>query len=210
MHLGTDDSTFFLFILRSVICVNFKSIPDTIESSLVQLEFMDGDMLMFSFFCFTVVAVSVDANPLLALSIFRRFPWVQIMKLSLWYTQVHWPYQTDRVMEVVHMLWKGHLTGAESGLPHRNHSMFLHCLPDAFFPHLIFPVFSVDFFALCYTCNHGIQTVHMPSLIHPLNFSRHPSLFSLLPSFLPAFLPFLSFFLLAAILLDWVSVSKLI
>lgn len=48
LHMGIHDRT--TFTSRSVICVNFKSIPDVPESSLVQLEFMNGGMLMLSFF----------------------------------------------------------------------------------------------------------------------------------------------------------------
>jgi len=49
MHLGTPANTFFLLILRSTICVTFKSIPAVTESSLLEFKFTDGDMLKLSF-----------------------------------------------------------------------------------------------------------------------------------------------------------------
>lgn len=148
MHLGADDSTFFLFILRSVICVNFKSIPDTTESSLVLLEFMAGDMLMLSFFVLLWLLLLWTLIP------FLRYPSSGVSHgcgqwSSLYDTHrsTGCSFQTDHVMEVEQVLWKGHLAGAESG-PATQESLHVSPLfPRGFFSHLIFQVFSVSFFA---------------------------------------------------------------
>lgn len=53
MHLGIHDCAFFLFILRSMICINFKSIPGITESSLYSWDLWMGICwcFLFSFYC---------------------------------------------------------------------------------------------------------------------------------------------------------------
>lgn len=156
MHLGIPANTFFLFILRSMICVTTNSIPDITESSLLSLEFMDGDMLMLSFSSVTNGCCCCVCQHPSCPSHLQIFP-VGVdndMKLSLWHTQLYcvfiWDLPCDRggahALEMVPYRYR-----VGPGLLHRNLFVFLHCFPNASFPKSVSNYFQWFFFLLSYT-----------------------------------------------------------
>lgn len=155
MRLGIHDCAFFLFILRSMICINFKSIPGITESSLYSWDLWMGICwcFLFSFYCGCCrcgcqspsCPVHLEKFPMgvddEALSMIHTGPLAVHIRLAMWYGAG---------------ALKGHLTGVESGLSQE----WLHApplFPWYFFSHLVSPKYFLwVFLLLSYPCNHGI------------------------------------------------------